>query len=101
MIREDLSDVDILRGVHEKRPPEDKEEHEKHSSAESGKVVGSQILCGEGAEEDERDDAAHGAGEEIRSSSKAVDGESSPAVSDHGEAVPAGVEEERDRAGEA
>lgn len=101
MVGEDLRDVDVLRRVHEERPPEDEEEHEEDGCAKTGEVGGVEVFRGESAEEDQRDDAPHRAEEEVRPSPEPVDRECRPAVSNHCEAVPAGVEEERDVACEA
>ena len=58
MIREDLRDVDVLRGVDEEAPPEDVEEDEENGGAESGCVGRVQVLGREGAEEDDADETA-------------------------------------------
>lgn len=42
MIRPDLRDIDVLRGIHEEAPPDDEEPDEEYSGVESCRVCGTQ-----------------------------------------------------------
>lgn len=91
MIREDLSNVNVLRSVDEETPPEDVKEDEENSSAETGNVIRVEILGSESAEEDDAGGAANATNEQEEATAEAVNVECCPDVAEDGEGGPAGV----------
>lgn len=101
VVREDLGDVDVLRGVDEEAPPADVEPDEEHGGVEAGFVGRVEERRGQGAQEDEGRNASCGPDEHEEASAEAVNIQCGPGVADDGECGPACVEEEWDRATEA
>ncbi len=73
--REDLGQVQVLRGVHEGRPEEDEEEDEEDGGALARLVGGAEVLRLHGAFTGQRDEDAAEAGEEEDASADPVDEE--------------------------
>ena len=92
--REDLRQIQVLRGVNEGRPEEDEEEDEEDGGALPGHVVGAEVSGQHRAFADERNYNAADPGEHEGATTDPVDEEGCEDIAREGERYPERAEEE-------
>ena len=89
MIRPDLADVDILRGVDEETPPKNEEPDEEDSRVQPRLIRSVEVCCCQSAEEYERHRHARCSDEKKGPPSPAIDVKRCPDVANDRERRPA------------
>jgi len=81
MIREDLSEVNVLRGINEEAPPEDIEEDEEDSSPQTGFVGGVEECRSQCAETDDARSRTTSTDEHEYAAAESIDVKCCPSIS--------------------
>jgi len=101
VIRPDLGDVHILRRINEETPPQYEEPDEEDRRVQASRVGCVEELFCQGAQEDERDCHARCTDEEKGAAAELVDVQGRPDIPKDGKGRPAGIQEQRNVAGQA